>query len=223
MPGKLIVIEGLDGSGKSTQVGLLKRRLEGAGVPLRRIKLPDYADPSSVLVRMYLDGEFGRDPSDVNAYAASAFYAVDRYASYHRHWKADYLRGLLILADRYTSSNAIHQAVKLPREQWPAFIDWLCDFEYEKLGLPRPDRVLWLDMPVEAAQGLLLKRYGGDGMKRDVHEANAAYLLRCREAAAFAAQKLNWDVIACSDGKAPLPVEDIGGRVFAALREELGL
>lgn len=123
MPGKLIVIEGLDGSGKSTQTELLQKKLAALSVDTKRIKLPDYDDPSSTLVRMYLGGEFGNDPSCVNVYAASSFYAVDRYASYSRHWKEDYLSGKVILADRYTSSNAVHQAVKLPQSEWDAILN----------------------------------------------------------------------------------------------------
>ena len=158
MPGKLIVIEGLDGSGKSTQTELLQKKLAALSVDTKRIKLPDYDDPSSTLVRMYLGGEFGNDPSCVNVYAASSFYAVDRYASYSRHWKEDYLSGKVILADRYTSSNAVHQAVKLPQSEWDDYIKWLCDYEYEKLAVPKPDRIIYLDMPVDVSQRLMTKR-----------------------------------------------------------------
>lgn len=166
MSGKLIVIEGLDGSGKSTQTELLQKKLAALSVDTKRIKLPDYDDPSSTLVRMYLGGEFGNDPSCVNVYAASSFYAVDRYASYSRHWKEDYLSGKVILADRYTSSNAVHQAVKLPQSEWDDYIKWLCDYEYEKLAVPKPDRIIYLDMPVDVSQQLMTKRYGGDEVKK---------------------------------------------------------
>lgn len=210
----LIVIEGLDGSGKSTQIELLKSRLTADNIPVRQIKLPDYEDKSSTLVKMYLGGEFGTNPDDVNIYAASSFYAVDRYASYHRHWKNDYLSETVILADRYTTSNAVHQTVKLPKEQWNDYISWLSDFEYNKMGIPAPNAVIYLDMPVNISQKLMTRRYNGDEIKKDVHEANVAYLLRCREAAMYAAEKLGWTVIECSDGENPLPIETIAKQIY---------
>ncbi len=223
MQNRLIVIEGLDGSGKSTQVAALRERLAGLGVPFRQIKLPDYDDPSSTLVRMYLDGAFGKDPSDVNVYAASSFYAVDRYASFARHWRADYLSGKLILADRYTTSNAVHQTVKLPKAEWDAYLSWLADYEYGKLGLPKPDAVVFLDMPVQVSQTLLSARYHGAEEKKDVHEANVAYLHACREAGLYAAKKLGWSVLSCAENGAPLPITDIADRVFGIVSEVLGI
>ena len=223
MRNSLIVIEGLDGSGKSTQVAALRERLTQCGVSLRQIKLPDYDDPSSTLVRMYLDGAFGKDPSDVNVYAASSFYAVDRYASFVRHWRADYLSGKLILADRYTTSNAVHQTVKLPKSEWDAYLTWLADDEYGKLGLPKPDAVIFLDMPVRVSQALLSARYHGEEGKKDVHEANVAYLHACREAGLYAAEKLGWTVVPCAENGAPLPVAHISDCVFSVVCKVLGI
>ena len=125
MAGKLIVFEGTDGSGKSTQFGRFCRRLEEAGKPFQRLVFPQYQEPSSALIRMYLGGEFGAHPGDVNPYAASAFYAVDRYASFKKHWEKDYLSGHTILATRYVSSNAIHQMCKLPESEWGGYLQWL--------------------------------------------------------------------------------------------------
>ncbi len=210
----LIVIEGLDGSGKSTQVDLLKKRLESENIPLKQIKLPDYDDKSSTLVKMYLGGEFGPNPDDVNIYAASSFYAVDRYASYKRHWMKDYLSDTVILSDRYTTSNAVHQTVKLPRDEWDSYLSWLTDYEYNKMGIPAPTAVIYLDMPVEISQRLLSKRYCGDEVKKDVHEANVGYLKKCREAALYAAEKFGWSVIKCSDGEEPLPIEEIAESIY---------
>ena len=159
--GRLIVIEGLDGSGKSTQLELLYDRLVKSGKDIMKISFPDYNERSSELVKMYLNGEFSSDPADVNAYAASTFYAADRYASYMRFWKAPYLAGKDILAARYTTSNCIYQMTKLPQEQWDNYLAWLEDYDYSKLELPKPDMVIFLDMPIEISQrrALFLRMY----------------------------------------------------------------
>lgn len=204
----LIVLEGLDGSGKGTQTKRLYESLEKKG-PVRRLSFPNYASPSSALVKMYLQGDFGSRPEDVNAYAASAFYAVDRYASYQMDWRRDYEAGVLLLADRYATSNLVYQLAKLPREEWPGYLRWAEDFEYEKLGIPRPDLVLYLDMPPEISQKLLSRRYQGDESKKDLHERDTAFLAHCRECALFAAEKLGWEVISCGRHGEPRPIEDI--------------
>ncbi len=142
--GKIIVIEGLDGSGKATQTKLLYEKLLAAGKQVRRLEFPDYENPSSALVKMYLSGDFGKDPADVNAYAASAFYAVDRVASFLQVWKKDYPADTVFLCDRYATSNIIYQMAKVPASERDAFIAWQQDFEYDKLGLPRPDAVIYL-------------------------------------------------------------------------------
>ena len=214
---RMIVIDGLDGSGKATQSRLLEERLNRSGVPARRISFPDYENPWSCLVKMYLGGEFGSRPEDVNAYAASGFFALDRYASFKKCWEEDYRRGTVIVADRYVGSNAIHQTSKLPREQWDAFLDWLWDYEFEKLGLPRPDEVLYLDMEPETSRRLLERRYGGDEKKKDIHERNFAYLMACRESARYVARREGWRIIPCCDGREPLPVEEIGEKIFRAV------
>ncbi len=172
----LVVLEGLDGSGKGTQAKLLAQALAGRGVPLRPVTFPDYSSPSSSLVRMYLNGEFGSAPEDVNAYAASAFYAVDRFASFRKDWGGDYRQGKLILCDRYATSNMVYQMGKVPREEWDRYLAWVEDFEYQKLGIPRPDLVLYLDMPIEVSQKLLLERYHGDSGKKDIHESHLDFL-----------------------------------------------
>ena len=141
MKGTLIVLEGIDGSGKSTQYRRLCQHMTALGKPFHSVVFPRYDQDSSALVRLYLSGAFGTKPDDVNAYAASAFYAVDRFASYRLDWKPAYEAGGLILADRYTTSNACHQGSKLPDSELPAYFDWLYDFEYHRLELPRPDLV----------------------------------------------------------------------------------
>lgn len=213
----LIVLEGLDGSGKGTQTALLAEALVKQGHALRQVTFPDYDSPSSALVQMYLKGEFGSNPEDVNAYAASAFYAVDRFASFRRDWKTDYDRGSVILCDRYTTSNMVYQMGKVPREEWDQYLCWMEDFEYGKLGLPRPDLVLYLDMPVEVSQKLLLQRYHGDSGKKDIHESHLEFLRSCGECARYAGEKLHWKVIPCSKEGEPLPVEEIHQAVLEAV------
>lgn len=220
MKGKLIVLEGLDGSGKTTQMQQLEQRLIEAGHTPHKIKLPDYEDPSSTLVRMYLGGEFGSDPQSVNAYAASAFYAVDRAANFLRKWKDIYTSGRVILADRYTTSNAYHQLQKLEKSEWDAYLTWLEDFEYDKIQVPRPDCVVYLDMPIEVSQKLMSHRYNGDEQKKDIHEANIAYLKSCRTAALYAAEKLHWHVIPCADGDTPFSIETIADAIWSAVSKE---
>lgn len=189
------MFEGTDGSGKSTQFQRLCLRLEEETRSFHRLVFPQYEEESSALIRMYLKGEFGQQPSDVNPYAASAFYAVDRYAAYKKSWGEDYRNGKLILADRYTTSNAVHQASKLQGRERKAYVDWLFDFEYVKMELPKPDLVLYLDLPVEKSLELLQKRQEVAGGARDIHEADNAYLSACREAALEAAKGYGWKVL----------------------------
>ena len=217
----LLVLEGLDGSGKSTQFDCLLERLRLEGYTSKGISFPDYKEESSALVRMYLNGEFGSEADSVNAYAASSFYAVDRYASFKKHWQADYEAGTLMGAARYVTSNAIYQMAKLPMEQWEDYLSWLFDYEYNRLGLPRPDCVVFLDMPPKVSQNLLLKRYGGDESRKDVHERDEAYLLRCRKAALFAANALCWTVISCAQDGKPRPVAQIHEDIFQVFREQM--
>lgn len=213
----LIVIDGLDGSGKSTQL----ERIRGIVKDAEFISFPDYDRDSSALVKMYLNGEFSDTPDGVNAYAASSFYAVDRYASYKQVWEKEYLSGRLIIAARYASSNALHQMGKLPDEEWSSYLDWLEDYEYNKLGIPRPDAVILLDMPVEVSQKLLSSRYGGDEQKKDIHESNVSYLKRCREAALYAAEKCGWSVVSCVGFSecAPLTPSEITDNIMCEIRK----
>lgn len=218
---KLIVIEGLDGSGKSTQFELLISALEKDGKRVRKIKLPDYESPSSTLVKMYLGGEFGKDPNAVNAYAAGAFYAVDRYASFTLDWKTDYESDKIIVADRYATSNSIYQTEKIAEADWDSYLDWSADFEYNKLGIPKPDAVIYLDMPVDISQKLMTGRYGGNESKKDVHEADVAFLEKCRKSALYAASRQGWHIVECSNGKEPYSIEKIHNEIMKIVDEEL--
>lgn len=211
--GKIIVIEGLDGSGKNTQARLLTEAL-AKNYDIKRLSYPDYDSQSSALVKMYLGGELGDDPMAVNAYAASSFYAVDRIASYLKHWKEDFLKGRNFVFDRYTTSNAVYMLSKLKEEEKEEFLNWLTDFEFNKMGLPKPNKVIYLDMPTEISQRLMSKRYEGDESKKDLHEKNIGFLKLCRENALYAAKKLGWTVIECSDGENPYTIEEIADKVL---------
>lgn len=212
--GKLIVIEGTDGSGKSTQFARLTKRLQAEGKPFQNIVFPQYAEPSSALIRMYLGGEFGTHPEDVNAYAASSFYAVDRYASYKKVWGQWYQNGGLVLADRYTTSNAVHQASKETPENREAFLAWLEAFEYDHLGLPRPDLVIYLDVPTDYTEMLLRSREAETHTQADIHEADTAYLATCREMGRAAAKFYGWTVINCVQDGHMRSIEDIHEEIY---------
>ena len=220
--GILIAIEGLDGSGKGTQTERLYNRLATNGIKTSTVSFPDYDSPSSALVNMYLKGDFGNQPHDVNGYAASAFFAVDRFASFKTKWKKNYDDGEIIICNRYTTSNLFHQMVKLPREEWDKFIEWLNDFEYGKLGLPAPDAVIYFDMDPDISQKLLAGRYNGDNSKKDIHEKNVEYIKSCRETALYAAEKLGWTVVKCFDGDKTLPIEAIEETALKAIKKVLG-
>lgn len=218
MAGKLIVFEGTDGSGKSTQFALAKRALEEVGREFRTMVFPRYQEESSALVRLYLGGRFGAKPSDVNAYAASTFYAVDRYAGYKEDWGGYYEKGGLIVSDRYTTSNAVHQASKLPEGEREEFFRWLGDFEYGRLGLPKPDLVLWMDMPIDHTLENMRRRERDTHTTADIHEVDVAYLRACYACAAQAAEHYGWYRVRCVDDSGALrPVEDIHREVMALL------
>ena len=207
--GKLIVLEGTDGSGKSTQFRLLSQWLQTSGKRFKHIVFPRYDQESSALIRMYLNGEFGTKPSDVNGYAASAFYAVDRYASYKQDWGNWYENGGLILSDRYTTSNAVHQASKEPEEKRQEFLRWLYEFEYDKLQLPRPDLVIYLDVPTAFTEKMMRSREASTGTHADIHEKDSAYLATCRQTGRAAAKFYGWTIINCVQNDQMRSIEDI--------------
>lgn len=208
--GKIITIDGIDGSGKATQSEMLYNDLLAQGKNVRLISFPDYESKSSTLVKMYLDGEFGKTPGDVNPYAASTFFAVDRYASFKQNWKSFYDQpDSVIIANRYTTSNAIHQLSKLDREDWDGFLSWLQDFEYHKLGIPEPDLVIYLEMKPEITAELLHRRAELTGQRPDIHELDVDYMQKSYKAALYASDKLGWKRICCYDGKNPLSLEEI--------------
>lgn len=215
--GKLIILEAGDASGKETQTRLLYERLLSEGRDVTRVSFPDYESDSSALVKMYLRGDFGAQAADVDAYAASAFFAVDRYASFHTKWGAAYRRGGVILSDRYTTSNLAHQAVKLADEKARQdYFSWLEDFEYGRLGLPRPDLVVFLDMPPEASDRLLAAR-AKETESADIHEKDKTYLHRVHDAYAEAAKNFGWAHVVCGEGATPKKPEEIAEDVYRAV------
>ena len=216
--GKLIVIEGTDGSGKSTQFRKLTERLEQEGQAFKTLVFPRYKEPSSALIRMYLGGDFGTHPSDVNAYAASSFYAVDRYASYKQDWGKWYKEGGLIVSDRYTTSNAVHQTSKEPPEKQGDFLKWLYEFEYDKLGLPCPDLIIYLDVPTSFTEKLMRHREQETNTHADIHEQDMQYLATCRQSGRTAAQYYGWNVIQCVTDDEMRSIEDIHEEIYALVK-----
>lgn len=216
--GKLIVIEGTDGSGKSTQFRKLTERLEQEGHAFKTLVFPRYAEPSSALIRMYLGGEFGTHPSDVNAYAASSFYAVDRYASYKQDWGQWYENGGLIVSDRYTTSNAVHQTSKESPEKQGDFLKWLYAFEYDKLGLPCPDLIIYLDVPTSFTEKLMRRREQETNTQADIHEQDMQYLATCRESGRTAAKYYGWNIIRCVKDDEMRSIEDIHEEIYRLVK-----
>lgn len=217
--GKLIVLEGTDGSGKSTQFRLLTQRLEQGGTDFQKLVFPQYQEESSALIRMYLQGAFGQKPEDVNAYAASTFYAVDRYASYKKVWQDYYLQGGLILSDRYTTSNAVHQGSKVEGAARQEFFRWLTEFEFDRLGLPRPDLVIYLDVPTELSEAMMRKREQTTGAHADIHERDLAYLRLCREAGRQAANAYGWHMIDCAGAGGMRPIPEIHEEIYTLVQQ----
>lgn len=202
--GKLLVIDGLDGSGKGTITGMLTRYLTEKNLQVRSISFPMYGTKGATLVEMYLGGELGSRGEDTNCYTASSFFAMDRYISYKTDW-GEFLNreDAIIIADRYTTANAVHQLQKLPRDKWDEFLDWLFDYEYGKLGLPVPDKTIYLRMPPQISLRMIAKRSGETGRKQDIHEKDPSHLYKAYEAALYAADKLGWDTVDSFEGEEP--------------------
>lgn len=221
MKGKLIILEATDGSGKKTQSELLYKRLFEEGHKIKKIEFPDYKNPSSTLVKMYLNGEFGTKPGDVNAYTASTFYAVDRFASYKKEWKEFYENGGIILADRYTTANMVHQASKMDDiKEKDDFLDWLWDFEFGKFQLPKPDCVVFLNMPSEYAAELMKNRKNkiNGKQEKDIHEKDKEYLKKSYETACYVAEKYDWIKIDCVEEDKIRSIEKIHDQIYREIK-----
>lgn len=222
--GKFIVIDGLDGSGKGTQSELLKARLERAGYKVRLLSFPMYESESSSLVRMYLGGKLGTRPEDTNAYAASSFFAADRYVSYRTDWQKDIEDPeTIVIANRFTTANAVHQLSKMPEEKWEFFLDWLWDYEYEKLGVPKPDLVLYLEMTPEISMELVSRRSSEIGQAKDIHELDPMHLKNSYKAALYSSEKLGWERIRCFEDGEPLKIDEISKMIDAVVEKLLGI
>lgn len=216
--GKLIVIEGTDSSGKQTQAEKLYERLKNEGKKVMKVSFPNYASPSSAPIKMYLSGEFGKKPEDVSPYASSVMYAVDRFASFKTVWGEFYKSGGIIVADRYTTSNMIHQASKIKDlKEKEVYLEWLEDLEFEKLGIPKPNLVLFLNMPTEVANKLMSERknkFTGESEK-DIHEQDAEYMKKSYENACNIASKYGWEEISCVEKGSLRSIESIAEEVYS--------
>ena len=217
--GKLIVIDGLDGSGKGTQTRLLEKYLLDKNIKAKRIDFPRYGSIGCSLVESYLRGDLGKDPSATNAYAASLFFGMDRYYSFRAEWGEFYnMDDTVILCDRYTTANAVHQLSKLDKNEWDPYLEWLFDTEYNKIGLPKPDAVIYLEMPVEVSAKLIAARSEKEGRAKDIHELDTAYLHTCREAAMYAANKMGWTTVHCCENGNIRSIEDIFTQILQILQ-----
>lgn len=224
--GILIAIDGVDASGKQTQTELLCERLQNIGKKIRKVSFPMYDSPSSILVKQYLAGDFGSKPSDVNAYAASMLFAADRFSTYRTDWGEDYKNGVIIIADRYVSSNMIHQAGKIAdEEEKKRFLAWLDDLEFSKLELPRPDITFFLDMPAEFGQKLMQGRNNKitGGEQKDIHESDKSYLEASYKNALYVASQCGWERISCVEDGQVRDISQINDEMFSKIMEKMSI
>ena len=217
---KFLVIDGLDGSGKGSVTRMLRAYLNDKGVENDLISFPMYENDSSALVKMYLSGKLGQKPEDNNAYASSMLFAADRYVSYKNYWEKLYKKpDSVLIADRYTSANAVHQLTKLDRADWDGFLDWLFDFEFHKLGLPEPDHTVYIEMPPAIYRQMIAKRAKETGRFVDIHEKDTSHLDKAYRCALYCAEKCSWQRIPSFEGDKPRAL----AAVFGELLEKTGL
>lgn len=225
--GKLFVIDGTDGSGKQTQFKKLQERLTKEGIDYKTVSFPNYDSPSSSLVKMYLSGEFGEDPNSVSPYVASTFYAVDRYATFKKGYQEYYENGGIILADRYTTANMVHQAGKITDEkEREKFLNWLFDLEFNLYGLPKPSQVFFLNMPIGISLKLMKDRENkfSHTQEKDIHERNPKYLEESYNAACSLVGKYDWNEIKCVDENKKLKtIDEIHEEIYKVVKKELNI
>ena len=219
--GRIIVIEGTDASGKATQSELLYEYLKKDNNNVMKLSFPDYDSPSSSLIKMYLKGDFGKMPDSVSPQVASVFYASDRYASYKTKWRDFYDKpDSIIVLDRYVTSNMIHQAAKITdAEEREKYLDWVYNLEYEIMGLPKPNKVIFLNMPPENAEFLMSERKNkiDNSDKKDIHESDTKYLRKCYDTAVFVAKKYNWTEISCTSNGQIKSIQQIHSEITGVL------
>ncbi len=223
--GKLFVIDGTDGSGKQTQFNRLEERFKKEGIDYKTVSFPNYESRSSSLVKMYLSGEFGENAKEISPYIASTFYAVDRYATFQTGYKKYYEDGGIILADRYTTANMVHQSGKIKdKEERKKFLDWLLDFEFNLYGLPRPTEAFFLNMPPDYALKLIENRKNKftHEQKKDIHERDRSHIIDSYNAACNLVNEYdNWYEIKCVKDGQIRTVEDIHEEIFSVIKKYL--
>lgn len=220
--GRVIVIEGTDSSGKETQTKRLFERLERDGIKIKKLSFPNYESPACEPVKMYLAGAFGDKALDINPYPVSTMFAIDRYASYKMEWESFYKSEGVVVTDRYTTSNMVHQASKIEdKEKKEEYLNWLEDLEYKKMNIPAPDLVIFLNMPTEMAVKLMAERKNkitGEE-KKDIHEQDTNYLKKSYENACEIARKYKWKEIKCVDEGRLKTIEEIGEEIYSIVRD----
>ena len=199
---------------------MLYRRLAAEGRQVRKVEFPNYQSPSSALIKMYLEGAFGASPGAVDPYIASTFYTVDRYATYKGEWESFYLSGGIIIADRYTTANMVHQTVKITKaEAKEDYLRWLMDFEYRLFGLPEPDCVIFLDMPPEYSDKLRAARSEKEGpASRDIHESDADFMTRSYVSSVEMAARFQWIRVTCVANNKLRDIEEIHNEVYSIVK-----
>ncbi len=224
MNGKLIIIEsGSDASGKATQSEELLKKLTADGYNVRKVEYPNYKSESSTLVKMYLRGDFGKNADDVDAYIASTFFTADRYASFKTEWEEFYRSGGIVIADRYTTSNMVHQASKMEIEERDKYLDWLEDYEYNLFKIPRPDEVIFLNVPVDYSIKLMENRknkFTGEDEK-DIHESDKSYIRKTYNNSLYIADKYNWKRVECVENEQLRTIEDISNEIYGIVKNIL--
>ena len=220
--GKLIVIEGVsDGVGKTTQIKELYNKLINSGKEVIYHHFPSYGSVGASLVEEYLKGNLGKK-EDIGPYAISSFYALDRFYAYHMELKDALNSGKIVLLDRYTTSNLIYQGSLFEREKRDEFLNYITDYEYNRLGLKKPDLVIFLKLDKNFAN-TLRKNRDTEGVEGDINEKENAFLDKVYDNSLYVADKYNFKIIECSKDGVLRSIDDISREVYNIVRKELEL